>query len=264
MLSLLLLLAPLPVLDGGSPPLLTNAHAHNDYAHPRPLLDALEQGFCSFEADVFITKDGRLLVGHTSLDLKPERTLEKLYLAPLRERVRQNGGRVYPGGPTVQLLIDIKSAGAPTYAAVHTLLTQYADMLTEVNDGKVTERAITVTISGSCPRQEIMAQKLRYAAIDGRKEDLTSSLPVHLVPLVSLNWRSQFQWNGQGEMPAMERQKLREMAAQAHQHGRRLRFWGVPDTPACWQEQLAARVDWLNTDRLKEMGDFLRAGKAGK
>jgi hypothetical protein len=29
---------------------LTRAHAHNDYHHPRPLLDALDHGFCSVEA----------------------------------------------------------------------------------------------------------------------------------------------------------------------------------------------------------------------
>ena len=36
---------------------LPRAHAHNDYEHKRPLLDALEQGFCSV-----ITASGLLLV----------------------------------------------------------------------------------------------------------------------------------------------------------------------------------------------------------
>src|SRR5262245_24855387 len=76
---------------------LRHTHAHNDYEHKRPLFDALDQGFCSVEADVFLT-DGRLLVGHERKDLRPERTLESLYLDPLRERARANGGRVYPGG----------------------------------------------------------------------------------------------------------------------------------------------------------------------
>src|SRR5436190_1820266 len=33
---------------------LPNAHAHNDYLHTRPLLDALDQGFCSVEADIHL------------------------------------------------------------------------------------------------------------------------------------------------------------------------------------------------------------------
>ena len=34
---------------------------------------------------------------------------QALYLDPLRERVRKNGGRVYANGPEFTLLIDLKS-----------------------------------------------------------------------------------------------------------------------------------------------------------
>src|ERR1700722_3090172 len=100
--------------SAGEPTPLTRAHAHNDYEHKRPLFDALDQGLCSVEADIFLV-DGQLLVGHTRRSLKPERTLESLYLVPLKERVDKNGGRVYPGGPEFTLLIDIKTNGAQTY-----------------------------------------------------------------------------------------------------------------------------------------------------
>src|SRR5262249_42811320 len=93
---------------------LKHAHAHNDYEHKRPLFDALACGFCSVEADIFL-RGNQLLVGHSPLDLRPERTLEKLYLDPLRERITANRGRVYPGGPTVFLLIDVKTEAKTTY-----------------------------------------------------------------------------------------------------------------------------------------------------
>lgn len=38
---------------------LPRAHAHNDYEHARPLLDALDHGFTSVEADVWLV-DGEL------------------------------------------------------------------------------------------------------------------------------------------------------------------------------------------------------------
>src|SRR5437016_4155385 len=85
-----------------SPTPLIRAHAHNDYEHARPLLDALEHGFCSVEADIWLV-DGKLLVAHDLDKVKPERTLQALYLDPLRERVRRNGGRVYRGGPVCSL-----------------------------------------------------------------------------------------------------------------------------------------------------------------
>src|SRR5262249_40555226 len=103
---------------------LRQAHAHNDYEHKRPLLDALDNGFCSVEADVFLV-DGELLVGHTRKDLRPGRTLEKLYLDPLRQRARANGGRVYRDGPTVYLLVDVKREARPTYAALGPGLAPY-------------------------------------------------------------------------------------------------------------------------------------------
>src|SRR5437773_6651310 len=87
---------------------LVHAHAHNDYEHKRPLLDALDHGFCSVEADIYLV-DGKLLVGHNRKDLRPNKTLETLYLEPLRERIRAYGGKVYRAGPTVHLLIDVKT-----------------------------------------------------------------------------------------------------------------------------------------------------------
>src|SRR5215510_7968791 len=101
----------------GEPQPLVQAHAHNDYLHPHPLFDALEHGFCSVEADIHLV-NGKLLVAHERQMTKPERTLEALYLDPLRERVKKNGGRVYPNGPEFTLLIDLKSDWHNIYPAL--------------------------------------------------------------------------------------------------------------------------------------------------
>src|SRR5436190_6795498 len=129
--------------ETNSPPPLTRAHAHNDYEHTRPLLDALDHGFCSIEADIWLV-DGKLLVAHERGKVKPHQTLQALYLEPLRERVRRNGGRLYPAGPPAILLIDVKSDAEATYAALRELLKEYADMLTVFRDGSVQAKAITV------------------------------------------------------------------------------------------------------------------------
>ena len=71
--------------SAAEPVLLPRAHAHNDYEHARPLAEALERGFGSVEADVWLV-DGALLVAHDRKDVKPARTLAALYLEPLRER----------------------------------------------------------------------------------------------------------------------------------------------------------------------------------
>src|ERR1044071_6032756 len=134
----LIFLAPFVICAGPPAPHpipLIHAHAHNDYEHSRPLLDALDCGFCSVEADVFLVGD-QLLVAHSLTGIRPGRTLQALYLDPLRERIKANGGRVYPNGPTLTLLIDIKSEAEPTYAAVKSTLKDYADVMTVFHEGK--------------------------------------------------------------------------------------------------------------------------------
>src|SRR5436190_15279872 len=153
-------LTGLLAFTGGGPPgkvvPLRQAHAHNDYEHKRPLLDALARGFCSVEADIFLV-DGELLVAHTRQEIKPGRTLEALYLGPLRKLAKANGGRVYPKGPTVFLLIDVKSGAGPTYAALEKVLARYDELLSITRDGKVEAEAVTVGVSGNCDRKSIAA-----------------------------------------------------------------------------------------------------------
>ncbi len=235
---------------------LPNAHAHNDYYHKRPLLDALAHGFCSVEADVFLV-DGQLLVGHAKFELKPERCLESLYLSPLKERILKIGGRVYPDADRFVLLVDIKEAGEKTYQALHTLLARYNDILTRVEDGQVTPGAVTVIVSGDRPVELMTGQETRYAGIDGRLGDLDSDLPAHLLPLISDHWGRNFRWQGLGPMPPEEREKLRSIVGKAHEKGRLVRFWAIPHREVLWAELEAAGVDLINADDLPRLRRFL-------
>jgi len=245
-----------PFVASAEPMPLIRAHAHNDYEHKRPLFDALEQGLCSVEADIFLV-DGQLLVGHTRRSLKPERTLESLYLLPLKERIAKNGGRVYRSGPEFTLLIDIKTKGEPTYAVLKTVLAKYADMINAPSVGAAPGRAINVVATGNRPADVIAADASRLVGIDGTMSDLDSDQPANLIPLISDNWRAHFKWRGKGPIPPEEREKIRSAVQKAHAHGRRLRFWATPDNTAIWQELYDDGVDLLNVDDLPGVARFL-------
>ncbi len=225
------------------------AHAHNDFLNDRPLLDALEHGACSVEIDIFLV-DGRLLVGHERETLHPEDTLTAMYLEPLRRRIERHAG------PLV-LLIDIKSEGSETYAALRQVLLEYDDILSCLQDSRMTTEATTAVISGNRAIDRIAADELRCAGIDGRLSDLDSRMPSHLMPLISDNWEEHFEWRGEGTMPEEERAKLREIVRKAHGHGRMVRFWAAPDNAAVWEELYSAGVDLINTDRLERLDSFL-------
>jgi hypothetical protein len=237
---------------------LPQAHAHNDYEHKRPLLDALEHGFCSVEADVHLA-EGRLLVAHDAEKVDARRTLEALYLEPLRALVMENKGSVHRKGPPFLLMIDIKTEAEATYVVLQATLQQYREILTRFTAGETRTGAVTVVLSGNRPMATVAAQAVRYAAIDGRLPDLDAKPSPHVVPLVSDNWSKEFQWRGDGAISDAERTKLKALVKKAHAQGRKIRFWAIPDTGAGWQVMREAGVDLINTDNLEGLQKFLTA-----
>lgn len=245
--------APGPV----APP---RGHAHNDYENDRPLLDALFHGFGSVEADIFLADLGDgpdLHVGHDRDDLEPGRTLRSLYLEPLVEQI----GETVPHRPLI-LLIDIKSGAGPTWRELERQLKPYASILTSYRNGEVEERAVTVVISGDRPRQLMLDQANRRTFYDGRPEEVADDLPPSFMPLVSADWGTMFDWQGGGPFPDNQRRQLRRYVRDLHASGYKVRFWAAPDSPAAWEELLAAGVDLINTDDLAGLARFLHARAA--
>lgn len=210
---------------------------------------------------MFLVAD-KLCVAHESDKITPEKTLQSLYLEPLRQRVKENGGRVYPNGSRFLLLIDLKTKAEPTYQRLHEILAGYREMVTTFDAQGRKDKAVTVIVSGNRPLELMRSQPVRYAGYDGRLADLDSDVPADVIPMISDTWVKEFTWKGEGTMPAPQRQKLADIVRKAHAKGRLVRFWATPDTPspareAVWRELLSAGVDLLNTDDLKGLREFL-------
>jgi glycerophosphoryl diester phosphodiesterase len=243
---------------------LAHTHAHNDYKHLHPLFDALSHRFLSVEADVWLTADGQLTVGHDATARRfPRCTLDALYLDPLEELVQAHGGHVYAGSTArLQLLVDIKTQPAGTYIALDRLLRdRYASMLTSWSGGVEHPGAIRVIVSGAVSRDVethafMKRQPQRYSAYDGTLSDFGNGPDPALVPLVSEQWAN---------VPH-DRAHLRELVIRAHARNRQVRFWDTPDPGRpfvplyrlVWRRELNAGVDWLNTDDLGKLEDFLK------
>jgi len=237
---------------------LPNSHAHNDYEHPRPLLDALSHGFVSVEADVHLIK-GELYVTHNKpISLKNIKTLQQLYLQPLDSLVRLNGGRVYPGyaGP-FYLMIDFKTDADETYVKLQDVMRDYKHLLkTAQQDGPV-----AIYISGNRPFRQIITDPANVFGLDGRPDDLEQGIAADKMPVVSFSFKSLGYWNGNGDIPMDIQLKIRQMASVAHKEGKKFRLWAAPDEPAAWQILLNNGVDFINTDDLAGLKAFLEAKK---
>lgn len=237
-------------------PPLTNAHSHNDYTRSRPLEEALEQGFCSLEADIFL-EDGELRVGHDREDLRPGVTLERMYLDPLWQRFRENSGWIH-GAPGVEviLLVDIKAEGARVWQVLRPQLEKRKAMLATGDYGS---GAVRVVISGDRPIATLLADEDHLAGVDGRLPDLRGPQYSYAqMPMVSASWLGEFTWLGRGEIPELQAARLRSLARQAKMRGQVLRFWATPDLPAMWGTLRDAGVGLINTDRPADLAAFLR------
>lgn len=236
---------------------LNFAHSHNDYEHPRPLLDALSAGFASVEADIHLV-GGRLLVAHDLHETSPSRTLEALYLNPLKQICEANGGFINSPGQTFWLMIDIKSAAGPTFSQLHTVLSKYQSILT-VFDGNHGEFGpVSVVISGNRDFGAISNALPPLASIDARVTDFCrmgafsepSWKGTPSTAWASDNWTTHFSWDGNGPIGSDESQLLSRICSEASKLGVVLRFWNTPDNPLVWNTLKDHGVGLVNTDRL--------------
>lgn len=234
---------------------LPNAHAHNDYLHQKPLQDALSHGFTSIEADIHLI-DGELYVAHDKpISLDGISMLKDLYLEPLRKLTAQQNGYVYTGyKKPVYLMIDIKTEGEATYILLKQQLIDYQKILRTRNNPT---GAVQIVLSGNRPVETVKKEASRLVAIDGRPSDLTHGYDSDFMPVISQHYLQVIKWSGEGEIPAYDLQALKNLTEQTHKQGKKLRLWATPEKENVWKVLLEAGVDFINTDKLQELQNFL-------
>ncbi len=237
---------------------LVNAHAHNDYEQDRPLLEALDNGFISVEADIHAI-DGELYVVHDRPgDVAGVPTLEQLYLAPLEQRITENGGEVYPGFEGFfYLMIDIKTDAEDTYVLLRQVLEKYAAIISVVNGDQEERKPVKVFLSGNRPIDLLINEQKQLAGVDGRPKDLEKNYPPTIMPVISDNYRRFLSSRDPKTIDDKELADLKEFITEAHTQQKLVRLWAIPDNPEMWEFLLSIGVDLINTDRLPELRVFL-------
>ncbi|MEM8969709.1 MAG: phosphatidylinositol-specific phospholipase C/glycerophosphodiester phosphodiesterase family protein [Bacteroidota bacterium] len=237
---------------------LPHAHAHNDYWHEQPLLDALAHGFTSVEADVLLI-DGELYVGHDMPDGNHTLpTLKDIYLEPLQERVKEQNGKVYAEYKgDFYVMIDIKTEAEPTYARLKEVLLPYQDMLSYQQNGMNHRGAVTIFLSGNRPIAKVQQDSLQLVSIDGRPDDLGQGYSADFMPVISQHYRAIIDWDGKQPISAKQQKALKKLTQQAHQEGKKVRLWATPENTLVWETLLETGVDFINTDQLAELQQFL-------
>lgn len=224
-------------------------HSHNDYTHRRPLWEALENGFTSVEIDIYTAADGSLRVSHLPLALQSKPTLEALYLAPLRQWIDRNGGRVYADTDiTLTLMIDLKGDGNATYPILKQVLLPYRDYLTIYHGTEVKKGPLRILLSGSRPEEAIALETEQWVSLDG-------SLGVDYtgknlrVDRQSASFGSRFKKRADGRLSPSEHEQLARWVKETTEKGREIRFWAAGNNPRLWKTLADAGVTTLNADK---------------
>lgn len=233
-----------------------NAFSHNDIQRTKPLTEAITLGFNCVEADLWLI-DGELYVSHDKPQISPEITFENLYIRPLVERIRANGGKVYSKSKKpFYLMIDCKSNGEEMLPVLKNKLKPYKSLFCTVENGKMKKSAILLFLSGDRPLS-VLAQGEGYVFLDGQIKDLGQHISSDMMPVISDNYTDFLSWKGNGPIPADQLQKMRDIIKRTHAEGKLFRWWGAPDTPQFKRFFIKENVDLIGADNLKALYDIL-------
>ncbi|KAH8918933.1 hypothetical protein BT69DRAFT_1224851 [Atractiella rhizophila] len=246
-------------------------HSHNDYWREVPLLTAVSYGATSVEADVWLLPgSSTLYVAHEPAAITPTRTFESLYLEPLTSMVAgQNptnqavelGVFDTSSGQTLQLLVDLKTAGNETMHAAVSALQPLFDKgyLTSWNGTDLVPGPITVIGTGNTNLAGVISLPLpRFYFLDAPLGGLNVSeeYKPELSPIASGSWKQHVGWNGIGKPSDSQLEALRREVGEAQGRGIKARYWECPTWPirardAVWNLLIDEGVDWINADDLE-------------
>lgn len=227
-------------------------HSHNDYKQQIPLLAAYYAGMGSIEADVFY-RNGELYVAHESSEIKPGKTLKKLYIEPLIAFFKENGNRPYADpSQKLQLVIDIKE----NYEQVLSNLLENLKGYEAVFDQQKNPSAIKIVISGNIPPVEKFNHYPQFIYFDGRPEKDYSPEQLKRIGMISQSIAHYSVWNGKGTPTPPDLEKMKTVIDKAHKMGKPFRFWATKDSPNSWKELAHMGVDWINTDQPTALKNF--------
>ena len=229
-----------------------NAHSHNDYQQAAPLYSAYNLQFGSIEVDVILSND-ELLVAHTEKDIPQHRTLEELYLKPIQAYIKTNKG--YPYADTsrsLMLMLDVKSEAIPTLNKVIDILQKYPELIRTPK--------FKVLISGNKPDPSTYISFPSFVVFDGLLSTRYSKDALSRIAMLCDNFVTYTTWKGTGPIPENVFEKLQRLIEKAHGLGKQVRVWNVPDFVDVWKKMIELKVDYIDSDSIKALAQFLKQG----
>ncbi|WP_205510994.1 alkaline phosphatase [Longitalea arenae] len=229
-----------------------NAHSHNDYQQSAPFYSAYNLQYGSIEVDVYLSlNDNELYVAHTIKDVAQNRTFENLYLSPLADIIQKNGGYVYADTTRkLILMLDVKTEAITTINKLIDLFMKYP---------AVTKcPSLTILVTGSKPHHTTYGSYPSFLWFDGLLSANYSKEALSRIALLGENFINYSKWNGHEPLPENDWEKLKKAVDKGHALGKEIRLWNTPDFIEGWKKLIELGVDYINTDSIKALAEFLK------
>jgi alkaline phosphatase len=93
---------------------------------------------------------------------------------------------------------------------------------------------------------------------DGRPSETYSPRQLERVGMFSAAW----DLPKNKPLSAIDRAKTEETIRKVHRMNRKMRFWATADTPETWKMLMDMGVDFINTDKINELAEFLKRSQS--
>ena len=242
---------------------LRTAHSHNDYLRKVPVFNALNNGFCSIEADIYFINN-ELYLGHES---PTKHLLKDVYLDSLKNILSSNKNNViYENSiklqvcKTIDLIIDFKDDDSyPAWYLLETYLMEY-DMFQCYNkDELIKEGPIRIILSGNHPKVSDVVKGHHCSVVDIKYDELINGNYTKkekaIIGQINTKWVRG--WN-------VDEKYIKEVVKTSKTDGinASVRFWGIKEFNTnillkLWDFLLDHGVDRIGTDNIVLLKTYL-------
>jgi hypothetical protein len=248
-----------------------NCHSHNDYWRRVPLYAALAVGCTSIEADVWLTQDNELRVGHSWGSTTAIRTLRTLYLDPLANifehrnistaSMSNKEVGLFDADPNTSttLLIDFKSDGHKIWPVLQAQLQAFRDKdwLTYYDGRTLHQGPLTIVGTGSTPFELVQQNSTnRFIFYDAPLQSVSEAQYNSTNSyFASSNMKAAIGILWLGRFSAKQERILKQQIQAAEDKGLKSRYWSTPAWPISvrdnvWAKLMELGVGMLNVDDL--------------
>jgi len=116
---------------------------------------------------------------------------------------------------------------------------------------------IKIIISGNMPAPALFEVYPDFIWFDGRLSIQYTPKQLARIALISEDYYKVIGYKFIWPLDSVSIDKAKQFIDKVDKLGKPVRLWASPDKPAAWEQFMQWGVDYINTDKIKELADFI-------